>query len=153
MLVLATAFTLPVTAGYLAGPPGSPPQEPTVLFDSLIAWGVAGFLALSALAHWFVATPVYFSRYASDLRRGRNIARWVEYSISSSVMIVLIAQITGITDAAALLSIFGVNASMILFGWVQEFYERPGSGGWLPFIFGCIAGIVPWVAVALAPTG
>ncbi len=115
-----------------------------MLFDSLIAWGVAGFLALSALAHWFVATPVYFSRYASDLRRGRNIARWVEYSISSSVMIVLIAQITGITDAAALLSIFG---------WVQEFYERPGSGGWLPFIFGCIAGIVPWVAVALAPTG
>jgi uncharacterized membrane protein len=37
---------------------------------------------------------------------------------------------------------------MILFGWLQEKYETPGNGGWLPFIFGCIAGIVPWVALA-----
>jgi hypothetical protein len=44
-------------------------------------------------------------------------------------------------------AIFGVNASMILFGWLQEKYETPGNGGWLPFIFGCIAGIVPWVGL------
>ena len=66
-----------------------------------------------------------------------------------SVMMVLIAQIVGISDAAALIAIFGVNASMILFGWLQEKFETPGSGGWVPFIFGCIAGIVPWLAVAL----
>ena len=63
-------------------------------------------------------------------------------------MIVLIAQVTGIADITALISIFGVNASMILFGWLQEKYETPGNGGWLPFIFGCITGIVPWVALA-----
>ena len=79
----------------------------------------------------------------------RNYFRWVEYSISSSVMIVLIAQICGISDAAALIAIFGVNASMILFGWLQEKYEEPGSGGWLPFIFGCIAGITPWLALVI----
>jgi hypothetical protein len=37
---------------------------------------------------------------------------------------------------------------MILFGWLQEKYEEPGSGGWLPFIFGCIVGIVPWLCLA-----
>ena len=62
-------------------------------------------------------------------------------------MIVLIAQVTGVADIAALISIFGVNASMILFGWLQEKYETPGNGGWLPFIFGCITGIVPWIAL------
>jgi hypothetical protein len=36
---------------------------------------------------------------------------------------------------------------MILFGWLQEKYENPGNGGWLPFIFGCISGIVPWIAL------
>jgi hypothetical protein len=36
---------------------------------------------------------------------------------------------------------------MILFGWLQEKYENPGNGGWLPFIFGCITGIVPWVVL------
>jgi len=38
-------------------------------------------------------------------------------------------------------------ASPQYFGWLQEKYETPGNGGWLPFIFGCIAGIVPWVAL------
>jgi hypothetical protein len=36
---------------------------------------------------------------------------------------------------------------MILFGWLQEKYETPGNGGWIPFIFGCIAGIVPWLGL------
>jgi hypothetical protein len=62
-------------------------------------------------------------------------------------MIVLIAQICGIADVSAIIAIFGVNASMILFGWLQEKYEQPGNGGWLPFIFGCIAGIVPWLGL------
>lgn len=64
-------------------------------------------------------------------------------------MIVLIAAIVGITDIAALLAMFGVNTSMILFGWLQEKYETPGSGGWLPFIFGCIAGAVPWLIILI----
>ena len=62
-------------------------------------------------------------------------------------MIVLIALITGVSDVVAIIALFGVNASMILFGWLQEKYETPGNGGWLPFIFGCIAGIVPWVGI------
>ena len=62
-------------------------------------------------------------------------------------MIVLIAQICGVSDVVAIISLFGVNASMILFGWLQEKYETPGNGGWIPFIFGCIAGIVPWLAL------
>ena len=68
-------------------------------------------------------------------------------------MIVLIAQLTGITDVAALIALFGVNASMILFGLLQEHDHEPG-GSLLPFWLGCIAGIVPWVAItvyALSP--
>jgi hypothetical protein len=38
---------------------------------------------------------------------------------------------------------------MILFGWLQERYEEPGGRGWLPFVFGCIAGVVPWLCIAL----
>jgi hypothetical protein len=149
ILVLANGFTLPVTATYMAGPPGTPPAEPVVLFDSRIAWGVALFFGLSALFHFTVALPPFNRRYAAGLVSQHNYFRWVEYSLSSSVMIVLIAQIVGISDAAALIALFGVNASMILFGWLQEKYETPGSGGWLPFVFGCVAGIVPWLAIAL----
>jgi hypothetical protein len=110
---------------------------------------VALFLGISALAHFIVASPKFFPRYAAGLEAKRNNFRWVEYSISSSVMIVLISQICGIADVSALLAIFGVKASMILFGWLQEKYAQPGNGEWLPFIFGCITGIVPWLVVAI----
>ncbi|GGB70154.1 hypothetical protein N798_15560 [Knoellia flava TL1] len=148
VVVLATDFALPVTASYLAGPPGTAPQEPTVLFDLSTGPAVAGFLALSAVAHLLVST-VWFRGYVSDLSRGINRARWVEYAMSSSLMMVVIAQLVGIADVTALLAIVGVNASMILFGWLQEKYEQPAGGGWLPFWFGCIAGAVPWVAVVV----
>ena len=148
VLVLATSFALPVTATYLEGPPGTTPQDPTELFEIPTGAAVAGFLLLSALAHAIVCTA-WWRRYVEDLGRGRNPARWVEYSLSASLMIVLIAQLTGISDVAALVALFGVNASMILFGWLQEHYERPGDGGWLPFVFGCIAGVVPWLAIGI----
>lgn len=148
VVVLATDFALPVTASYLAGPPGTAPQEPTVLFDLPTGLAVAAFLALSAVAHVLVST-VWWRGYVTDLSRGINRARWVEYSVSSSLMMVVIAQLVGIADVTALLAIVGVNASMILFGWLQEKYEQPGGGGWLPFWFGCIAGAVPWIAVVV----
>ena len=148
VLALTTDFALPVTASYMAGPPGTPPQDPVTLFDIPTGLAVAGFLALSALAHLIVCT-VWWQRYVADLGGQRNLARWVEYSLSSSLMIVLIAQLVGISDVAALVGLFGVNAAMILFGWLQEHYERPGNGGWLPFGFGCVAGVVPWLAITV----
>ena len=148
VLALATDFTLPVTASYMTGPPGTPAEDPVVLLDVPAGLAVASFLALSALAHLFVCT-VWWQRYVADLGRQRNPARWVEYSLSSSLMIILIAQLVGILDVAALVALFGVNAAMILFGWLQERYEQPGSGGWLPFGFGCVAGVVPWFAITV----
>lgn len=149
ILFLANDFSLPITAAYVFGPPGTPPNDPVTIFDSRIAWGVALFFALSAFFQLMVVTPGIYPRYVKGLLNGHDYFRWAEYSISSSVMIVLIAQIVGITDVAALIAIFGVNASMILFGWLQEKYEKPGSGGMLPFAFGCFAGIIPWIIVVI----
>lgn len=147
VIALTSDFALPVTAGYLDGPPGSGAGDTEVLFELRTGVAVAVFLALSALAHAMVCT-VWWHRYLHDLARQRNAARWLEYSLSASLMIVLIAQLVGISDVAALLALFGVNAAMILFGWLQETYERPG-GGWLPFVFGCVAGAVPWLAIGV----
>ena len=147
VLALSNDFSLPINATYMSGPPGSTFAAPVKLFSTPVGLTVAIFLGLSAIAHFIVASPQFFGRYSAGLAQQRNYFRWVEYSISSSVMIVLIAQVTGVSDVTSLISIFGVNAAMILFGWLQEKYETPGNGGWLPFIFGCIAGIVPWVAL------
>ena len=147
VLALSSDFTLPINATYMSGPPGTTYAAPVTLFETPIGLTVAIFLGLSSLAHFIVAAPKFLPRYSAGLAAKRNYFRWVEYSISSSVMIVLIAQVTGVADITAIISIFGVNASMILFGWLQEKYENPGNGGWLPYIFGCITGIIPWLAL------
>jgi hypothetical protein len=148
ILLLSNDFALPVTATFMDGPPGTPP-ELTELFSLPIGPAVAAFLFLSAAAHWLIASPGIFGWYRRNLERGRNYARWVEYSLSSSLMIVLIAMITGIADVAALVALFGVNAAMILFGLLMEHYEQPGRPNWLSFWFGVLAGAVPWVAIGL----
>ena len=147
IIALANNFALPVSVSYLqdAPIPGAT-FETVALFDFPIAVGVALFSLLSAFAHFWIVGPG-FKSYANDLSNMRNIARWVEYSISSTIMIVLITLINGIWNVLAILAIAGCNISMILFGWLQEKYEEPGKGGLLPFWFGCVAGIVPWIAM------
>jgi hypothetical protein len=146
--LLTNGFTLPVTATYMSGPPGTP-AELTTLFDVPLGWGIFAFVAISALALFTIASPGVFSWYKRNLLQDRNYGRWIEYFFSSSLMIVLISMITGVSDIAALLAIFGVNASMILFGLLMEKYETPGKPSWLSFWFGTFAGIIPWIIVAI----
>lgn len=148
MAVLTNDFSLPVTSTFMSGPPGTQP-ELQHLFDIATGWGVFAFLAISAGALLAIASPSVFPWYKRNLLKNRNYGRWIEYSLSSSIMIVLIAQITGISDIAALLAIFGINACMILFGALQEKYEEPGKPSWLPFWFGSFAGVIPWIAVVI----
>ncbi len=148
LAILATDFRLPVTAAYLQGPPGSE-QALTRIGGLPLAWGVFAFMAISALALFLIASPGIFGWYKRNLREDRNYGRWMEYSVSSSLMIVLIAMVCGITDIAAMLAIFGVNASMILFGLLMEKYERPGKPNWLSYWFGSFAGLIPWIAIVV----
>ncbi len=147
IVVLANTFSLPVTADYMVGPPGTAGRQLVQIADLRLAWIVAAFFFLSAGAHLLLAS-VLRKRYENELARSRNPYRWIEYSLSSSLMIVAIAQLTGIADVAALVALAGVNACMIGFGWIQERYERPG-GGLLPFWLGCGAGAIPWIAIGI----
>lgn len=149
ILIIANDFTLPVIATYMDGPPGI--GQPTIenLLDVSLAWGVALFLFMSAAAHWLIASPGIYGWYVANLGHKRNYARWIEYAFSSSLMVVLIAMLTGIADIAALIAIAGVNASMILFGLLMEKYESPGGKvSWASYWFGVFAGAIPWLAIA-----
>ncbi len=146
--LLTNSFSLPVTSTFMEGPPGTAPALQH-LWDIYTGWGVFVFMAISAAALLIIASPWVFPWYKRNLLKNRNYGRWIEYFFSSSIMIVLISQICGISDIAALLAIFGINACMILFGALQEKYEKPGKTGWLPFWMGSFAGIVPWVAIVI----
>jgi hypothetical protein len=153
ILAISTSFAIPVVATVQTGAPGEPgslSQRDTV-FEVRFAWAVALFLLLAASDHLLMVTPRIRSWYESNLLKGVNYARWAEYAVSASVMIVLIGLLTGLNDLYAVIGIFGVNASMILFGAVMEQVNVGREKvNWLPFIFGCVAGIVPWIAIVTA---
>jgi hypothetical protein len=148
ILALSNSFTLPVTISFLKGPPGTAASTNNV-YNLRIGPAVAAFLLLAALDHALVAAPRIHRWYERNLAGERNPARWWEYSLSASLMVVLIAMLTGISDLSALIAIFGVNAAMILFGLTMERANRLGRPViWRPFVYGCLAGAVPWIAIA-----
>ncbi|MGL5862240.1 MAG: heliorhodopsin HeR [Phycicoccus sp.] len=148
VLILASDFAITVIASYAQGPPGSALADPESIVDVRVGVAIAAFLTLAALDHLLTST-VGRRRYENDLRRGLNAFRWVEYSFSATIMIVLIAFYNGIVEISAVFGIIGANVAMILFGWLQELMNPPGreSTTMLPFWFGCVAGAAPWVAI------
>jgi hypothetical protein len=149
MLILSNDFTLPVTRSYLEFDPVTETLNlaTVTLFDLRIGPLVASFLFMSAIAHLLIATILY-KKYVSNLKKGMNPYRWYEYSISASVMIVIIAMLTGIYDIGTLLLIFFLNVMMILFGLRMELHNQSTeTTDWKPFMYGCIAGIIPWIVI------
>jgi hypothetical protein len=148
VLLLANGFAITVTSQFPAGPPGTAAPAPEALFEVTVGYAIALFLALAALDHLLTAT-VMRSRYEADRRAGINRFRWVEYSVSATIMVVLIGFYNGITGITEVILVCGANVAMILFGWLQELMNPPGRTRttMLPFWFGCIAGAAPWVAI------
>ena len=151
MLWLSNSFSTPVMSSYLKFDTStmSLTPSPETLFSLKVGPMVAAFLFMSAIAHFLVST-VFNKWYNENLAKGINYARWIEYFFSSSVMIVIIAMLVGIYDIASLLLIFFLNGMMILFGWMMELHNQTTSKtNWTSFYFGCIAGIVTWIAIAI----
>jgi len=152
MLGLSSDFSLPMSASFLEFDPALSKLVPVpeTLLDLRIGPLVAAFLFLSAGAHFLVASPGIYGWYARNLTKGINYARWIEYSFSASLMIVVIAMLVGIYDVASLILIFALNATMILFGLMMELHNQTThKTNWTSFWFGVIAGAVPWIAIAI----
>jgi hypothetical protein len=134
---------------------------------------IAWFLFFSAIAHFLTASPKIYEWYQANLAKNMNLIRWWEYALSSSVMVVVIAILCGVTDASILILLFSINACMNLFGSVMEkhnsvlkenyqlklqlkghkddhnIYESGYKTDWSAFIYGVFAGIIPWVIMGV----
>ncbi|MEO8827736.1 heliorhodopsin HeR [Lapillicoccus sp.] len=148
IVLLAGTFAVTVTSSVPEGPPGAALPAPGTLFDVRIGWAVALFLASAALDHLLTAT-VSRNTYERDLKRGINRFRWVEYSVSATLMVILIGFYSGITSITAVIAVAGANVGMILFGWIQELMNPPGrtTTTMLPFWFGTLVGLAPWISI------
>lgn len=147
IILIASDFKLPVNTSYLRFDEASQKlvSESTKVFDMPFAWLIISFLLMSSVAHLVIST-IYRKKYESNLRKGINKARWIEYSISASTMMVAIGMLSGIYELSTLLLMFSLTAGMNLMGLVMEKWnqgqEKPN---WLSYNIGCFLGIMPWV--------
>lgn len=149
ILALSRTFDIPVTGNYLTLDTVSKTLEPATvqLFSLSVPLLVALFFFLSSAAHLFIAT-VYRKKYDTDLSRGMNKVRWIEYSASASVMMVAIALLVGVYDFTNLLMIFVLIAIMNLLGLVMEVHNQTTKKtSWISYWIGCLAGLVPWLVI------
>lgn len=151
ILYLSKSFTLPVTTSYLQFNVATQSLAPVTktLFNINLAYLVVAFLFMSGIAHLLITT-VWRNGYEADLAKGMNRARWIEYSVSASTMIVAIAMLTGIYDIVTLLALFALTAVMNLCGLIMEVHNQTTKKtSWLSFWVGSFAGIIPWIGIAL----
>ena len=151
MVLVSNARTYPIFTNYLSFDVAARSlKSNTALFlDLRFGWAVAAFLLISAVAHFYLATVGYGS-YVQNLKKGMNPIRFYEYALSSSLMIVLIGMLCGLWDLGAIILIFGLNAMMNLFGIMMETHNQyTHKTVWTAFIYGCIAGIIPWIVIML----
>ena len=148
--VLSKPFDLPVSGSFLRFDAANQTLVPATrtLFDISLPMLLVVFFVMSACAHLCIAT-VYNKKYNSQLKQGMNKARWIEYSLSASTMMVAISLLVGIYDAMSLLMIFTLTALMNLLGLVMEVVNQgKKTPDWLSYWLGCLAGIAPWLVVS-----
>ena len=151
MILVSNDTTYPIFTNYLNFDPNTLSLVPNsqLLYEVPFGPAVAMFLLISAVAHFYLAT-IGYGRYVENLKKGMNPVRFYEYALSSSLMIVLIGMLIGLWDFGAIILIFTLNATMNLFGIMMELHNQNKSKvNWTAFIYGCIAGIVPWIVIML----
>ena len=151
MILISNDTTYPIFTNYLSFDIATRSLKPTTELFYALPFGVAVsfFLLISAVAHFYLAT-IGYGRYVENLKKGMNPVRFYEYALSSSLMIVLISMLIGLWDLGALILIFALNATMNLFGIMMELHnQHTEKTNWTAFLYGCIAGIVPWIVIML----
>ncbi|WP_233572031.1 heliorhodopsin HeR [Halosegnis longus] len=155
MVIVAEQVLWPITRTRYGFNPETETIFPeTVSFiDANLPLLVAAFLFISAFAHAAIATVLY-DRYVEYLDRGMNPYRWYEYSVSASLMIVVIGMLAGVWDLGTLVGLFALVAVMNLCGLLMEQRnESTEEIDWTPYWVGSIAGLVPWVVIAITFIG
>jgi hypothetical protein len=151
MIAVSNATTYPIFTNYLNFDIATRSLKPSteLLYEVPFGIAVSFFLLISAVAHFYLAT-IGYGRYVENLKKGMNPVRFYEYALSSSLMIVLIGMLIGLWDLGAIILIFTLNATMNLFGIMMELHnQHTQKTNWTAFIYGSIAGFIPWVVIML----
>jgi len=132
------------------------PELPTRVGWFYLTWAVASFSWLSALFHLGNAF-IWRQYYMAALEQAYAPFRWLEYSVSASVMILILGYISGTVFQTTHVLLFALTFITMIFGHLHEVICRPKNDDeWMEsnklwrlqaHIFGYIPQIFAWSIV------
>jgi hypothetical protein len=107
---------------------------------------LVGFFFITAIFH----AIYYFTNdglYTQLIQNQNNYLRWIEYSITSTMMLYVIALISGVKDVNVYRSIFIINIAMIYTGQLVEEKLIKGEDWRIPMILGFALLVVEFLII------
>jgi len=96
------------------------------------------FELLASLNHLWVL--IYYDTYCVNISKRQQPHQWIEYSVSASLMVLVISMLCGIQDLMNLIVLTMAMATTITFGYLFDLYENK-----LIFWMGCIPFASIWI--------
>jgi hypothetical protein len=117
-----------------------------------VTWYSAVFILLSGLDHFVVSFPGFRGIYEYYIARHQNPFRWFEYAFSASLMRVMIAQLSGVTDVHILFGIFCLAATTMILGACHESVNAKARAdgyrqNWFPFWAAWVPHLASWAII------
>lgn len=103
--------------------------------DSDVTNMIVGYFGMTATFHLFYALNPG-NVYLEAVKNKNNYFRWLEYTITATTMVVVIALLSGVKDIKAYPALVVASIGMISTG--QWFEMSDGGARWIPIIVGFI---------------
>lgn len=84
------------------------------------------FYVFTGFTHLYYAN-IWKTGYIKSIDEHHNPIRWIEYSISATVMIYVVSIVSNVKDVSAILPILGANAATMYTGYIAEEAIRKGD--------------------------
>ena len=122
--LLLTKVNHHINIGWTSVPAAAPTMNTVQLLVVL-------FFYITGLFHFiYASTPLY----GSMIGQRNNWMRWVEYAITSTLMLYILAILCTVKDANVYYMLGSVNVIMISLGQMVEENIRNGTSPWLPIL-------------------
>ena len=91
--------------------------------------------------------PTITNFYSNAIENKNNYFRWIEYSITATIMLYIIALTSGVKDTNVYILLFAISVTMISLGQSVEVAVRDGKNWFLPMITGFLLLISAFIVI------
>ncbi|GAC1387198.1 MAG: hypothetical protein NVSMB37_3860 [Candidatus Saccharimonadales bacterium] len=118
------------------------------LYDINIRWVVVATMIISAIVPLFWALR-WKKQYEINVATAVMPQRWIDFSVTSAIIVATIAVMSGVHDVMSLVLIGGLMVTTCFLAWLADKQNRLAiKTDWTAYAIGLLTGSLPWILIA-----